>query len=484
LGQASGGQSLTLLSRDGQRSLAVTAVSGRDYIGLDDLATAFQLTVRDEAGAITVSARGGTAILTVDRALASVSSRLITLAAPPVRLGNRVMVPLDFINRALAPISETPLEFRRTSRLVIIGNLRVPRVTLRHEATSGTARLSVEATPPVTANVAQEAGRLTVKFDADGLDVAIPALQPQGLVEGIRRVDPLTLGVELGPRFGSYRATSETSGDSSRLTIEVMPSETAAAIPPAAPAPNAAPSAAPAATDVPALGARAPALHTIAIDPGHGGEDVGARGEGGTTEKDVTLSVARRLKGLFESRLGLRVLLTRDADRMIPLDRRTAVANNNKADLFLSLHVNGSPRPTASGASILVASFADEERTRAGVATDRLPVFGGGLRDIELVPWDLAQIRHAERSALLAELLQQQLPQSRIPLDEPAVTRGSFRVLDSANMPAVLVEIGYLTSPEQEKLLSNGGFQNSFAQAVFDAVLRFREHLEAAAGEP
>jgi N-acetylmuramoyl-L-alanine amidase len=479
LGQGPGAATLTLLSRDGARPLPIANVGGREYLALDDLASAFQLTVRDEAGAITVSARGGTAILTVDRPLASVAGQLISLAAPPVRNGARIMVPLDFINRALAPIADPPVEFRRTSRLVIVGNLRVPRVTLRAEATPGAARLTVEATPPVTTTVAQESGRLTVKFDADGLDVAIPVLQPQGLVEGIRRLDPLTLGVELGSRFGSYRATSETAGDSSSLLIEVMPSETAAA----APAPSA-PSAAPAdPVDVPALRSRAPILQTVAIDPGHGGDDVGARGAGGTEEKELTLAMARRLKALFESRLGLRVLLTRDADRNIPLDRRTAVANNNKADLFLSLHVNGSPRPTASGASILVASFADEDRARAGVATDRLPVFSGGLRDIELVPWDLAQIRHAERSAILADFLHQRL-QAIAAIDEPPLTRGSFRVLDPANMPAVLVEMGYVTNPEQEKLLSSAPFQNRFAQAIVDAVVRFKEHLEAAGGEP
>src|SRR4029077_19973566 len=94
------------------------------------------------------------------------------------------------------------------------------------------------------------------------------------------------------------------------------------------------------------------AIRTIAIDPGHGGDDEGARGAGGAKEKDLTLAAPRRAKGIIKTRLGIRVLLTRDDDRNGPIDERTAVANNNKADLFISLHANASMRPTTAGAAI------------------------------------------------------------------------------------------------------------------------------------
>ena len=112
------------------------------------------------------------------------------------------------------------------------------------------------------------------------------------------------------------------------------------------------------------------------IDPGHGGDDVGARGEGGTVEKDLTLAVARRVKAAIEARLGLRVLLTREDDRNVPLDQRIALANNNKADLFISLHANASLVPTASGASIYVAAFEDQKQTQATLTPER----GAGVR--------------------------------------------------------------------------------------------------------
>src|SRR5207247_10675146 len=95
----------------------------------------------------------------------------------------------------------------------------------------------------------------------------------------------------------------------------------------------------------------ASSIRTIAIDAGHGGEDEGAKSAGGTKEKDLTLAVARRLKAVIESRLGIRVLLTRDEDKNIPVDDRTATANNNKADLFLSRHAGASLRTRPPGAS-------------------------------------------------------------------------------------------------------------------------------------
>jgi N-acetylmuramoyl-L-alanine amidase len=217
-------------------------------------------------------------------------------------------------------------------------------------------------------------------------------------------------------------------------------------------------------------------IRTIALDPGHGGDDVGARGADGAVEKDLTLAVARRLKTMIEGRLGIRVLLTRDDDRNLPLDDRTAVANNSKADVFISLHANASMRPAANGASVYVAAFDHIDPAQKTLTPERVPVFGGGSRDIELVLWDLAQIRYINQSAELARQLGEEL-RDRVPLDVNPVGRAPFRVLESANMPAVLVEMGYLTNREQERLLTGAGFQTTFVQAVFDAVLRLRGYL-------
>ena len=481
-GQAPGSP-LTLLSREGRRSLPVIPAGDQELLALDDLAAAFQLAVREETGAVTVSYRGRTIVLTPNQPLASVAGRLVSLPSPLTRSNNRWLVPLEFVNRALAPIYETRLELRRQSRLVVIGDLRVPRITVTADTTANTTRLTVDATPAATSAITQETGRLIIRFEADALDAFLPPVVSPGLVQGLRVADATAIAVDVGPRFASFRASTQATGNTARLVLEVLGAATETSAPPTPP-PAAPPRPeAPAATpDLPVFGQPAMGLRTITIDPGHGGDDVGARGGNGTVEKDLTLAVASRLKALVEGRLGIRVLMTREDDRRIPLNERIALANNNKADVFISLHANASPRPAAGGASIYVAEFDARDQTQT-LTPERVPVFGGGLRDIELVLWDFAQSRHIEQSAELARIVEESL-RGRVGVEVRSVDRAPFRVLESANMPAVLIEMGFLSNPDQEKVLGGASFQNAFAQSVFDALLRFRGHLSAAAGEP
>jgi N-acetylmuramoyl-L-alanine amidase len=475
----SGPGALTLVSRDGRRTIPMSTINNREFVALDDLAAMFQLAVREESGAITVSYRGRTIVLTPDQALASVAGRLISLPAPTARVGNRWMVPLDFIGRALAPIYDTRLELRAATRLLVMGDLRVPRLTMRYETVSAGARLTVDAAPQTATVVTQENGRILIRFDADALDGAIPPVQGQGLaaiVQAIRAIDPSTIAVDVGPRFTGFRASTQNIDASSRLVVDfvaTIPTDTAAPPPPPPPLPSG---------DLPVFGQPTATIRTIVIDAGHGGEDTGTKGANGTFEKDVTLSVARRLRAVLENRLGARVLLTREDDRSVPLDERTAAANNNKADLFLSLHANASLRPATTGATIFVASFNDADRASAALSPARVPIFGGGSRDIELVPWYLAQIRHVDQSTELARFIQHEL-ESRVPLTPRPIEIAPFRVLESANMPAALIEMGYLTNGDQERQMAAADFQASFAQAVADAVARFRDFLSGSGGD-
>jgi len=460
--------------------MPIAVVGGREYVSLDDLAAAFQLAVREEAGAITVSYRGRTIVLTPDQALASVSGRLVSLPAPVVRAGGRWAVPLEFISRALAPAYDTKLELRAQSHLLIVGDLRVPRLAMRYDPVGTGARLTIDATPQTASVVTQESGRMTIRFDADALDAAIPAVQGQGLValvSAIRTADAATIAIELGPRFSGFRASTENINASTRLVIDFsspVPADTSA---PPAPATPGVPANAPAPTgDLPVFGQQAPVIRTVVLDPGHGGQDTGVIGSGGTAEKDITLAMARRLRAALEGRLGVRVILTREEDRSIALDDRVATANNNKADLFLSLHVNGSFRPATRGAAIYVAQFTDADKSVAALAHARVPLFGGGLRDIELVPWSLAQIRHVDQSLTLARILQKEF-ETRVALSTRSIEQAPLRVLESANMPAALIEMGYLTNTEQEKQLAGGDFQSAIVASVADAVSRFRDYL-------
>jgi N-acetylmuramoyl-L-alanine amidase len=217
-------------------------------------------------------------------------------------------------------------------------------------------------------------------------------------------------------------------------------------------------------------------MQTIAIDPGHGGDDVGARGSGGLLEKDVVLDIAHRLRALIETRLGIHVVQTREDDRAVPIDQRTAIANNNKAALFISLHANAAWSPAVSGAEVY---HLRPDRTVAEVRLDAessaitLPVLGGGTRTVDVIRWDLAQARHIDASARFATMLGAALG-SKVPMSPRPVQAASLRVLEGADMPAVLVEVAYLTNPGQEKLAGSDAFKDGIAQAIFDTVAAFR----------
>ena len=467
----------TIVTRSGRQPLAVRVVNGQEMFALDDLARLFNLTVREDAlaGGITVSAPAGqTIVMTPQQPLASIGGRMISLPAPPVREGRSWLVPVDFVARALAPMSPQRIELRKPSRLLLVGDVRLPRVAARGEALGPMTRVIVDVAPATPHTVSQDGPRLLLRFDAEGLDLADVRITPNDVLQGIHPGDsPSILVFDLGPRFASYRVSDQPppAPAAGRILVELLAqTETApgapAGTPPAAQPPGGEP---PPLLDLPSGGG----LHTIVIDPGHGGDDAGAKGSGGTLEKNVALAMSRKLKAALEARLGVRVLLTRDGDQNVNIDQRAAVANNNKAELFLSIHANASVRPSAAGAEVFsLDASADVSRGAQGTP-ESLPVLGGGNRDIEVIPWETAQARYLDQSASLAHTLESAL-RERIAMSPRSVMQAPLRVLVGANMPAALVETGFLSNPAQEKQLAGDDFQNTIVQALVDGIVRFR----------
>ena len=219
--------------------------------------------------------------------------------------------------------------------------------------------------------------------------------------------------------------------------------------------------------------ASAPPAMVIVIDPGHGGDDRGAVGPGGVEEKQLTLSVAQRVKALGADR-GLRVLLTREDDRQISLMQRAAFANGAGASLFISLHANASPSPLTIGAE--VGSFGPSDQPVPVPATeDRsllVPLTGGGTRRVALVSWEQAQARHADVASGLAQEIGERLERVA-PLGPRSVYQSPLRPLTAVNLPAVLVDIGYLSNREEEKLAAADPRQAALGLALVEAVLAF-----------
>ena len=464
----------TVISRDARRPLAVRTLGGQEMFALDDLTKLFELTVREDAlaGGLTISTKTQTIALTAGQPLASVGGRVVSLPAAPVRDGRAWFVPVDFVPRVVASALGTRLDLRRPSRIIVVGDLRLPRVTARAEQQGIVLRLVFDIAPATPHSIAQEGSRLVLKLDADGIDASFPASPAPDLVQAIRPADTgAAVAIDLGPKFATFRS-SDAPGErgAGRVIVEVAAAATDA--PPAA-APPAPPAEPPPMVDLtPSSG-----LRTIVLDAGHGGDEHGARGPQGTMEKDVTLSVARRLKAAIEARLGTRVILTRDGDQTIGLDERAAVANNNKADVFVSLHANASVRASVTGAEVFYLSlddYGDQAQRAAQGESEALPVLGGGTRDIEVILWEMAQARHIEQSASLAQLMEREL-RERVPMSPRAIQQAPFRVLVGANMPAVLVEMGFISNPEQEKQLASDAFQGQIVQALVESIVRYRD---------
>lgn len=473
----------TVLSREGRRPLAARMVSGQEMFALEDLARLFDLSVREDAaaGGLTVTVRNQIIVLSAGQSLASVGGRLISLPSAPVRDGRTWLVPVDFVPRALGPLLGSRVELRKPSRLLLLGDIRAPHIAGRVEAQGTLARLTLEVAPATAHTVSQDGQRLLVRFEADTLDAVLPATTAPELIQGVRAGDgPATITIDLGPRFSSFRTTDQPGDRGAvRIVIDVLAASTEAPTQQGAlPSIPGSPQEPPPLFDV----APAGGLRTVVVDAGHGGSEEGAKGREGTLEKNVTLSVARRLKAALEARLGVRVILTRDGDATVGLDERAALGNNNKADLFVSLHANASMRPATSGAEVFFLSleeYGDAAQRAAHAESESLPVFGGGTRDIELIPWEMAQARYIQESAALAQAVEASL-RERVPMSPRAIQQAPFRVLVGANMPAVLVEMGFLTNPDQEKRLRSDDFQNTVVQAIAEGITRFRDARAAA----
>jgi N-acetylmuramoyl-L-alanine amidase len=472
---------LTMVSREGRRQIPTTAQGGREVVALDDVAGLFRVTVKEDtlAGGVTVSYRGRTIVASANRPMASVEGRVVSLPSPVIRVGNRWFVPIEFLSVALASIYDQRIELRRASRLVVVGDVRLPRVTTNIDVAGPPTRASIEIAPAAAVTVNTEPGRMLVRVDADALDY--PSATGGGLVQLIRQGEqPNQLVVTLTEAAGAPRATVTTANNVARVVIEV-PAAVAAEPATANPDPRtASPDPRPLESDPRASIIASRAWQTIVIDPGHGGDDVGVRGAKGIQEKQLTLDIARRLRALVENRLGLRVILTREDDRTLGLDDRAAVANNGKANLLISLHVNGSRVPEQSGAEIFHLQLDRESADVVRAATAEgasLPSLGGGVRRLDLIPWDLAQARHLDESSVLASVLQEEL-QRQVPMSGHPIRQAPMRLLAAANMPAALVEVAYLTNPQQEARLNTDDFKTTVAQAVFSAIVRFRAWSE------
>jgi N-acetylmuramoyl-L-alanine amidase len=242
-------------------------------------------------------------------------------------------------------------------------------------------------------------------------------------------------------------------------------------------APPIAPSRSPSAKPTP-LGRRR--MVTIAVDAGHGGEDPGAIGKGGTREKDVVLAIAIKLKARIDATPGMRAFLTRDGDFFVPLHVRVEKARRVKADLFVSVHADAFPRPTAGGSSVYVLSERGASSTAAKWLAEKensSDLIGGiniqtQNNQVAKILIDLSTSAQIKDSTQLASTMLDQL-RGVYRLHKPQVESAGFAVLRAPDMPSVLVETAFISNPTEEQLLRSPQTQERFAVAINNGIQQF-----------
>lgn len=221
-------------------------------------------------------------------------------------------------------------------------------------------------------------------------------------------------------------------------------------------------------------------VQRIVIDAGHGGHDPGAQGHG-LIEKDLVLDIALRLQTLLQEQPGVEVILTRDSNVFIPLEERTAIANRESADLFLSIHANASTRKDARGLETYFLNFATNPEAEAVAARENATSSQGMGHLTELVRKITLNNKLAE-SRELATLVQTQMVRKLKPqnatLRDLGVKQAPFVVLIGAQMPSVLAEISFLTNRAEASLLKQTAYRNRIAQALCDAILKYQTSLK------
>lgn len=221
-------------------------------------------------------------------------------------------------------------------------------------------------------------------------------------------------------------------------------------------------------------------ISRIVIDPGHGGHDPGAQAAG-LTEANLVLDVAQRLEALLRKEPGVEVALTRRTDVFIPLEERTAIANRDSADLFLSIHANASRNRRANGVETYYLNFATNPEAEA-VAARENSASGRTMHSLPDIVQAIALNNKLDESRDLARMVQDAMirrlkPQYRS-VRSLGVKQAPFVVLIGAQMPSVLAEVSFITNKTELSLLRKATYRQRIAQALFDAVMRYQKSLK------
>ena len=455
-------------------------LGGREFV-VSDAARALGLAVAADAqtGVLTISGGGHQILIGPGTAQVPVDRRIVPISGPARLISGALYAPADFFEKVLFPLAGASGSYDAAKKLWTLSPAGPPplgiEVAVVHVAPTTQVVFRLSA-PAKTATATSERS-FQVRFADTKIDPPFPEKRFEDpLVASVRFAGELAT-IDFREPGLSARAYPLTSPD--RLVVEIGRQATL----PAGPAAQAVEPSAP-----PSAGAPL----TIVVDPGHGGGETGAIGPGGLQEKDATLEISKRIVATLPRALACRAVLTRDSDIQLPLDDRTSIANHEKADLFLSIHANSSRSASAQGSETYYLSLEASDKIAQEVASRENasngnghagPAAATGNPDLDFILWDLAQSAHLKESSEIAEAIQAELNAVSDTANR-GIKQAPFRVLVGATMPAVLVEVAFISNADEEKRLRRPEFQQAVADAVARAVARFYARRLPAAVRP
>ena len=227
-------------------------------------------------------------------------------------------------------------------------------------------------------------------------------------------------------------------------------------------------------------------IKKVIIDPGHGGKDPGAVSRTGLYEKNVVLDVSKRIKKELEKN-GMDVVMTRDSDKFITLSRRAKIANDNDADLFVSIHANANRARWIRGFEVYYLSEATDDNARALAASENSVLkyeeesFAKHTKDLDAIVWDLKFTEHRVESIELADFICQGVAKN-IKLKNRGIKSARFYVLKYVEMPSVLVELSYLSNKWDEKNLKKSSYKQKLAEGIASGIINYKGEYERTNG--
>jgi N-acetylmuramoyl-L-alanine amidase len=471
------GRSLVVTAEGRQGTLrgqlpVIVVEDGGAYVSLDRLARLLKLQGSWSGKSRTATLKVGprTVRLTRDRAQALVGGTPTPLGAPPRVLSGGWVVPEEFLTRVLPKLYPSlKVADAEVKPPVKPARAAATLEDLRFRSYPSFTRVVLEASGPFGYQV--EGGKGDVRVRLSGLSLPGPQGEEvgDGLVKEIR-VAPAGRAGELSVSLEGARGEirSLTLQDPYRLVLDIY-----SARPPATRG---------------ALGGPGEALRRIVLDAGHGGHDPGAVGPGGLQEKDVVLDVTRRVARLVEEGLGIKVALTRTGDHFVALRDRTQFANKERAQLFVSIHANAHRDTDNQGVeTYFLSSEATDNEARHVAALENgvVQLEPGNSRArmdiLKTILWDLAQSEFQEESSHLAETVQDSVTRT-LRIANRGVKQAGFYVLGGAAMPAILVEIGFVSNRKEERRLMEAQYRDRVARAIYVGIAEYKRRYDQKMG--